>query len=154
MNICVYAASSNTVHEDYLDAAARLGTLLADHGHTLVYGGGQVGLMGALARAVHAGGGRVVGVIPDRLRNLELAYKKADELVVTCDIRHRKGVMEERAEAFVALPGGYGTIEEVLETLVQKQLGYHNKPLIFINTRGAYDELDRFFDHLMRESFI
>ena len=116
-NVCVFAASSNAVDRIYTEAARRLGTGLAKHGYTLVYGGGNNGLMGSMARAAHAQGGRVVGVIPDRLRGLELAYEGCDELIVTADLRRRKGVMERRADAFIALPGGFGTLEETLEIL-------------------------------------
>ncbi len=154
--ICVYAASSDAVDQVYVDAAERLGVLIAEHGHTLVYGAGSVGLMGVCARAVHArgGGGRVVGVIPDKLVDLELAYHDADELVVTTTMSERKRIMAERADAFVALPGGFGTIEEIIEVLVLKQLWYHEKPCVFLNVNGIYDHLFRFFDALVAAHFI
>lgn len=153
-NVCVYAASSNAVAPPYLEAARRLGELMAQRGYTLVYGAGKVGLMGVLARAVHQGGGHVLGVIPDRLRDLELAYEAADELIVTHDLRARKAAMEERADAFIALPGGFGTLEEILEVLTLKQLWYHQKPLVFLNTNGIYDGLLAFFEELLAQNFI
>jgi uncharacterized protein (TIGR00730 family) len=150
----VYAASSDAVDADYLAVAERLGALLAGAGKTLVYGGGNVGLMGACARAVHAGGGRVVGVIPEKLQGLELGYEAADEYIVTTGMRERKAIMEERADAFVALPGGLGTLEEIIEVLVLKQLQYHDKPLVFLNTRGVFDPLFAFFDRLVADRFL
>ncbi|HDP34823.1 MAG TPA: TIGR00730 family Rossman fold protein, partial [Candidatus Hydrogenedentes bacterium] len=154
-SICVYAASSDALDDNYKDAAQRLGALIARHGHTLVYGGGCVGLMGVCARAVHArGGGRVVGVITDKLVDLELAYRKADELIVTGAMSERKRIMAERADAFIALPGGFGTIEEVMEILVLKQLWYHQKPCVFLNVDGIYDHLFAFFDALIEARFI
>ncbi len=154
-SICVYAASSDAVDACYRDAAHRLGELIAEHGHDLIYGGGCVGLMGVCARAVHnRGGGRVVGVIPDKLVDLELAYHEADELVVTATMSERKRIMAERADAFIALPGGFGTLEEVMEILVLKQLWYHEKPCVFLNVNGIYDHLFHFFDSLVAEHFI
>ncbi len=154
-NICVYAASSDALEQTYKDAAHRLGTLIAQHGHTLVYGGGCVGLMGVCARAVHAaGGGRVVGVITDKLVDLELAYHDADELIVTTTMSERKHIMAEKADAFIAMPGGFGTIEEVMEVLVLKQLWYHQKPCVFLNVNGVYDHLFAFFDTLIDARFI
>lgn len=154
-SICVYASSSEAVDHQYRDIAHRLGELITEHGHTLIYGGGCVGLMGVCARAVHAcGDGRVVGVITDKLVDLELAYQEADELVVTETMSERKRIMAERADAFIALPGGFGTLEEVMEILVLKQLWYHEKPCVFINVNGIYDHLFHFFDALIAEHFI
>lgn len=154
-HICVYAASSDAVDAVYVEAARRLGALIGERGDTLVYGAGRIGLMGACARAVHAGGaGRVIGVIPDKLVDLELAYRDADELIVTETIQDRKRIMAERADAFIALPGGFGTVEEVMEILTLKQLWYHEKPCVFLNIRGIYDGLFSFFDGLVRDRFI
>lgn len=153
-HICVYAASSDAAGEHHKEAARRLGGLIAERGCTLVYGAGNVGLMGECARAVHAGGGRVVGVIPDRLADLELAYREADELIVTETMRDRKAIMAERADAFVALPGSIGTLEEMIEVLVLKQLGYHRKPCVFLNVDGFYDHLFAFLGRLVEERFF
>lgn len=154
-NICVYAASSDALQDKYKDAARNLGSLIAQHKHTLVYGGGCVGLMGVCARAVHAeGGGKVVGVITDKLVDLELAYHDADELIVTTTMSERKHIMAERADAFISMPGGFGTIEEIMEVLVLKQLWYHQKPCVFLNIDGIYDHLFAFFDTLIEKQFI
>jgi cytokinin riboside 5'-monophosphate phosphoribohydrolase len=152
--VCVYAASSAAVAPVYLDAAARLGELLVREGFALIYGAGKAGVMGALAHAVHAHGGHVTGVIPEKLRQLDLAYEDADELIVTRTLRERKAIMEERADAFVALPGGFGTLEEIAEVLALKQLEYHEKPLVFLNTNGIYDALHVYFETLIKEKFI
>jgi hypothetical protein len=152
--VCVYAASSDAVGPVYFDAARRMGQLLAENGLTLVYGAGRLGLMGVMARAAHEYGGRVIGVIPEKLHGLDLAYSDADELIVTRDLRERKAVMEQRSDAFIALPGGFGTLEEAMETLTLKQLGYHQKPLVFLNTNGLYDGLIAFFERLIAEQFL
>ncbi|HNZ47914.1 MAG TPA: TIGR00730 family Rossman fold protein [Candidatus Hydrogenedentes bacterium] len=151
--ICVYAASSNVIAPVYKAAAEELGVLFAEHGKTLVYGGGNVGLMGVCARAVHTRGGKVIGVITDKLVDLELVYEKADELVITTTMSERKRIMADRADAFVALPGGLGTLDEIIEILVLKQLWYHHKACVFLNTNGIYDSLFRFLDDLTRDGF-
>jgi hypothetical protein len=153
-NFCVFAASSADIAPLFYQAAVRLGTLLGQNGHTLVYGGGNCGLMGALARAVRAAGGKVTGVIPDSLRARELAYLEADHLHVTQDLRERKSLMEELADAFLVLPGGIGTLEEALEIMTLRQLGLLAKPLVFINTTGFYDPLFAFLDGLQGQGFL
>lgn len=154
MNLCVFAASSSVLIPLHVEAAEQLGRGMAAAGHALVFGGGHIGLMGVLARAVHQQGGRVIGVIPEKLRDLELAYEQADELIITQTMRDRKRIMEEKADAFVALPGGFGTLEEVMEILVLKQLGYHLKPLVFLNSGGIYDRLFQFFDGLIEHQLV
>lgn len=151
--ICVFCSSSAAVPPAYFEAARTLGALLAQRRCTLVYGGASVGLMGALATSVHQHGGTVVGIIPESMQSKGIAYETADELVVTPDLRTRKALMTARADAFVALPGGFGTLEEVLETLTLKQLGLHAKPIVFVNTRGFYDPLLDLFEHLYRDRF-
>jgi len=151
--ICVFSSSSDAVAPHYVELAQSFGALLARRHMGLVYGGGRVGLMGVLARAVHAHGGRVIGVIPDFLRAQEVAYEEADELIVTRDLRERKAIMESRSDAFVALPGGFGTLEEILEILTLKQLATHAKPVVFLNTRGFFDPLLALFEQLYREQF-
>ena len=152
-SICVYCSSSNAVDPHYVAAAVEFGTLLGQRGLTLVYGGASVGLMGQLATAVHRAGGRVLGVIPQSLRDREIAYEASDELIVTRDLRERKAIMEARADAFVALPGGFGTLEEVLEVLTLKQLRAHQKPVVFLNTAGFYDRLLAVFEQLYEQRF-
>jgi uncharacterized protein (TIGR00730 family) len=149
--ICVYCSSSEGVSTDYFQAAEALGRSTAQRGYTLVFGGGEIGLMGALARAASANGGRVVGVIPKALA--QLAYKRADEMIVTKDLRERKAVMADRSDAFVALPGGFGTLEELLEMLTLKQLSFHNKPLVLVNTNGFYDPLITLFEQIYARGF-
>ena len=151
--ICVYSSSSNAVSPAYHQAAHELGALIAQHGHTLLYGGSTAGLMGELARAVHAQRGKVIGVIPESIRARGVAYDLADELLITEDLRQRKAVMETRSDAFIALPGGFGTLEEVSEVLTLKQLELHTKPIVLINTLGFYDRLLALYDHFYAEHF-
>lgn len=154
MNITVYCSSSNQIDAKYRAVAEELGHLMADRGHTLVYGGGKVGLMGVVARAVHEGDGTVIGVIPERLKDREgIAYGVADEMIVTKTMRERKKIMYKRGDAFVALPGGLGTLEEFMEVLTLKQLGYHVRPITLLNTDGFFDQLLAFFEQLHRERF-
>ncbi len=153
-NICVYCASSNYIRETFVETAETLGQLLAEGRHTLIYGGGNVGLMGVLARSVHEHGGTVVGYIPDALKRIEgVAYDVADELHITETMQERKAHMFTRADAFVVLPGGFGTLEEFMEVLTLKQLRYHNKPIVLVNTEGFYDPLIDLFEHFYRERF-
>ena len=151
--ICVYCSSSDRLDAKYYAAAEALGRAMAARGWGLVYGGGKVGLMGALARTVKAGGGRVVGVIPQFMCDKELAYDEADELVTVVTMRERKLLMESRADAFVALPGGWGTLEEIMEILALRQLDVLRKPCVFLNQDGFYDDLLRFFDRMIAERF-
>ena len=152
--ICVYCSSSNDIDDRYFDVAETMGRALAEGGHRLVYGGGQVGLMGRLAESVHDGGGTVFGVIPEALRDKEgVAYGVADEMIVTGTMQERKAEMYSRADAFIALPGGFGTLEEFMEVLTLKQLGYHDKALVLVNTDGFYDALIDFFGQLREKKF-
>lgn len=147
--ICVYCSSSNSVDTVYLDAADELGKRLAANGDELIYGGANVGSMGRLAEQVHQGGGRVVGIIPEYLAGKGLDFQAADELIVVPTMSERKMAMAERAEAFFILPGGFGTLEELLEILTLKQLHYHQKAIIVINIDGFYDPLLAFFQELV-----
>ncbi len=140
-SVCVFCSSKEHAPPAYQQMAAELGQALAEREWTLVFGGCHVGLMGILARTVHRFGGRVMGVIPTGLRDQGLAYVPADELIVTRDLRERKAVMESRSDAFVALPGGIGTLDEILEVLALKSLGVHSKPAVFVNPRGYFDPL-------------
>ncbi len=151
--ICVYSSSSNAVPKIFFDAAEELGELLAQRKIVLVYGGANVGLMGALARSVHRHGGRVIGVIPRFMREREIAYEAADELIATETMRERKEEMEKRADAFIALPGGFGTLEEILEVLTLRQLGRHSKPIAFLDTANFYRPLVAMFEHLYENKF-
>ncbi len=151
--ICVYSASSDAVSPEYLDIARDLGRQIACRGYTLIYGGGAIGLMGAIARAVHEEGGTVVGVIPEFMLDWGVAYDNSDDLIVTRDMRERKATMENMSDAFIALPGGFGTLEEMLEIITLKQLGRHNKPIVFLNARGFYNCLRDTFEHMYAERF-
>ena len=152
-NICVYCSSSSAIASVYFDVARELGAQIAVRGDTLIYGGADLGLMGAVARAVHDGGGHVVGIIPQTLQARGIAYEFADEVVITRDLRERKAQMAARADAFIALPGGIGTLEELLEILTLRQLQEHTKPIILLNTNDYYAPLFALFAHLFRERF-
>ena len=154
MNICVFCSSSDAAPVKYFRAAGRLGVEMAKRGYNLVYGGGRVGLMGRIASAVKEQGGRVTGVIPKALQKYGIAKEGLDELIVTDDLRQRKGIMELKSDAFIFLPGGVGTLEEAMEILTLKQLHYHNKPLVFLNTGRFYRKLIAFFKLMEREKFI
>ena len=153
MHICVYCASSNTVPTEFFEVAREIGVGMATRSWPLVYGGGSVGLMGAVAESVQEAGGRVIGIIPQALLEREVGYLRADELIVTQTLRERKQIMEDRADAFVALAGGFGTLEELLEILTLRQLGYHDKPIIIVNTNGYYDSLLAQFEQVYALGF-
>lgn len=152
-SICVYASSSDNVDRSYRSAARSLGVAIAERRWTLVYGGAKVGLMGELARAVKEHHGRVVGIIPEHIADRGLSFGGADELIVTETLRERKAVMEATADGFVALPGGFGTMEELLEVITLKQLHRHAKPICLLDTNGFYAPLIALFEHLYREGF-
>jgi uncharacterized protein (TIGR00730 family) len=149
--ICVFSSSSDVISSLYFDAAIELGYLIAKRDYILVNGGADVGLMGALAQSVQKNGGKVIGVIPKLIYDKGIAYESADELIVTKDMRERKALMEEKADIFIALPGGFGTLEEILEILTFKQLRLHDKPIIFLNTNGFYNHLINHFEKLYNE---
>ena len=152
--LCVYCASSDRLDPKYYAAAAELGRQMVLQGWGLVYGGGKTGIMGAVARAVKQSGGRVVGVIPEFMKARELAYTEADELLTVITMRERKLMMETRADAFVTLPGGWGTLEEIMEILTLRQLDVVKKPCVFLNQDGFYDDLLRLFDRMLAENFF
>jgi uncharacterized protein (TIGR00730 family) len=152
--ICVYCGS-NPGHDPRFVAAARhFGEILATNRIGLVYGCGSTGLMGTIARAVHGRGGEIVGVIPEFLKAQERMFLDADEIIVTADMHERKRLMFERADAFVALPGGVGTLEEVVEQLTWAQLGRHRKPILIANIAGFWDPLIHLFDEMQRGGFL
>lgn len=153
-HIAVYCASSDDVPAHYFQAARDFGRLLADQGLGLVYGGGKVGLMGALADAVMAAGGEVIGVIPEKLMDLEVGHTGITRLEVVADMGLRKYRMMALADAFVALPGGYGTLEELAEVTTLAQLNYQDKPVGLLNHRGFWDHLVAWYEHASSEGFI
>ncbi len=140
-NVCIFAASSPKLAQAYIDAAYALGEALAEHGVGLVFGGGRTGLMGACARGVHAKGGRITGVIPEKLHVPGIAFEHCGELIVTADMHERKATMERLSQGYIALPGGIGTMEELLEVLTLNQLGYLSTPVVVFNQNGYYDAL-------------
>ncbi|HET9148955.1 MAG TPA: TIGR00730 family Rossman fold protein [Alphaproteobacteria bacterium] len=144
-SICVYCGAAVGKDRRYRALAQRLGTILAERGLTLVFGGGKVGLMGALADAALEAGGRVIGVIPTRLRTVELAHQGCTELVVVESMHARKERMYALADAFVALPGGIGTLEETIEMITWRQLGFHDKPIAVVNDGGYWEPLRALF---------
>ncbi len=153
-SLCVYCGSSTGGHADYSELAREFGTEMARRNITLVYGGGKVGLMGVLADAVLAGGGKVIGVIPRQLVALEVAHPGITELQVVDTMHQRKTRMYELADAFVALPGGFGTMDEMFEMLTWAQLGLHRYPCAFLQTRGYYQQLQSMLDHMADERFV
>ena len=153
-SICVYCGSKAGLGQTYLREAEALGGAIARHRMGLVYGGGNVGLMGAVARSALAAGGSVVGVIPRTLEERELAQREVHELIVTDDMHERKAIMARRSDAFLALPGGYGTMEELFEALAWSQLGFHAKPVGLLNTAGYFDPLVRFLDQAVERGFL
>ena len=153
-SICVYCGSSPGKDPAFVATAQAFGKIMAENGVKLVYGGGSKGLMGAVAAGVLENGGKVLGVIPEFLKARELAMKGATELVVTRNMHERKQIMFERADAFVALPGGIGTLEELVEQLTWSQLGRHRKPILFANINGFWDPLCELLDHMKNNGFI
>lgn len=152
--ICVFTGSRDGADPCYRAAATSLGAALARRGLTLVYGGARVGLMGAVADAALAGGGRVVGVMPQALVDREVAHQGLSELVITTGMHARKAHMGDLADAFLALPGGYGTLEELFEAVTWGQLGLHRKPVGLLDCRGFWDHLRAFLAHIRTEGFI
>jgi hypothetical protein len=154
MRICVFCGSSPGNHPLYGEQAAAFGRLLASRDIGLVYGGAQLGLMGVLANAVLDAGGRVIGVIPRAMVDREIAHRGLTELRVVSSMHERKAQMAELSDAFVALPGGIGTFEELFEVWTWSQLGLHTKPCGVLNVRGFYDGLSGFLDHVLSEGFL
>lgn len=152
--LCVYCSSSQTLDPKYYALGDAVGRGLVGRGWGLIYGGGNRGLMGSVARAVQESGGRVIGVIPHFMKAREWAYTTADELVTVETMRERKGIMADRAAAFLALPGGVGTLEEFAEIVALRSLGVMGKPLVLLNHEGYYDHLLAFVDHMTRERFV
>ena len=155
-SICVFCGANAGNRPLFADVARQTGTLLAQRGYTLVFGGGRVGLMGAISSAARAAGGEVIGVIPTALQKKELAYRSVDltELVVVGSMHERKARMAALADGFIALPGGYGTIEEICEMITWAQLGIHRKPCGLANVDGYFDGLLAQFDHAVAEGLL
>ncbi len=154
LSVCVYCGARHGAQPAYTAAARALGTAIGERGWQLVYGGGKVGLMGEVADATLAAGGRVVGVIPESLKALEVGHSGLHELHVVPTMHLRKQMMAERAQLFIALPGGIGTLEELYEVWTWHQLGYHDQPIGLLNVQGYYDALLRFMAHSVAEGFL
>ncbi|MBE0495681.1 MAG: TIGR00730 family Rossman fold protein [Campylobacterales bacterium] len=154
MNIAVFCGSSGGKNPLYAKETAVFGEILAKEGHALVYGGGKVGLMGTVADAVLGQGGHVMGVIPQSLEQKELAHTGVSELHIVNNMHERKAMMAARGDAFVALPGGVGTLEEIFEAWTWAQLGYHKKPIAFLDIGGFYTHLFAFLAHVKEEGFM
>ena len=154
MNICVYGASSKTIDAQFTDAGHALGVLIAQHGYGLVFGGGDNGMMGAVACGAHDGGGRIIGVAPSFFNVDGVLYPHCDELIYTDTMRERKQKMEDLSGAFIVTPGGIGTFEEFFEILTLKQLNQTNKPLVILNTAGYYDSMFAMMRHTADTNFM
>ena len=152
--LCVYCGSSGQVRDSHLAAARRLGELAAEAGVDIVFGGGRVGLMGAVAEGALTAGGRVVGIIPQHLEGLEVGLRKASEYIVVDSMHSRKQLMAERSDAFCALPGGLGTLDETFEIITWRQLKLHDKPVLLVNIDGYWDPLLRLVDHQVAEGYL
>ena len=154
MNICVFASSSNNLSEEFYRDASEVGKLLGQNGINIVYGGSRLGMMYACASQVKANGGKIIGVMPERLVNFGVGNPDdCDEFYLTSGMRERKAKMDECSDGVIALAGGFGTLEELSEMIVQKQLGYNKKPIVLLNTAGFYDSLAKFFDSVVEQGF-
>lgn len=153
-NICVFASSSNLLSATFYRDAELLGELLGQNDYNIVYGGSRLGLMYACAKNVKLNGGKVYAVMPQKLCDLGVANQDdCDEFFLTAGMRERKAKMDEISDAVIALPGGFGTLEEISEMIVQKQLGYNNKPIVLLNTDNFYSDLIKFFDSIIENNF-
>ncbi len=153
-SVCVFCGSSSGNKAYFQDLASELGRELAQHNFCLVYGGGHVGLMGILADSCIQMGGKVVGVIPKALESLELAHTRLDELRIVDSMHERKALMEKLSDAVIAIPGGFGTLDELNEIITWRQLGFHKMPIIILNSHGYYDYFIKFIERAVEDEFI
>jgi uncharacterized protein (TIGR00730 family) len=153
-SVCVFCSSSRTIDDRYLELARAVGESIARHGWTLVTGAGSISMMGEVARAARAAGGHTIGVIPDALVAMEVADHDSDEFIVTRDMRQRKGIMDERSNAFLALPGGIGTLEELVEVWTARSLNMHHKPVVVLDPWGDFDLLHELVSHWEERGFV
>ena len=154
MNVCVYGASSAEIDKSYIEQTEELGFKLGKRGHNLVFGGGANGLMGAAARGVYSGGGSIIGVAPSFFKVDGVLFDKCTELIYTETMRERKAIMESHADAFIAVPGGIGTFDELFEILTLKQLGRHNKPVVIFNINGYFDGFSNMLSIAVKEKIM
>lgn len=154
VNICVFASSSDKLDELFYQDASELGKLMGQNGMSIVYGGSRLGMMYTCASQVKANGGKIIGIMPQRLYDFGFGNPDdCDEFIITTGMRERKAKMDEVSEGVIALAGGFGTLEEISEMIVQKQLGYNKKPIVILNTKGFYDNLTAFFDSIIDNNF-
>jgi uncharacterized protein (TIGR00730 family) len=153
MNICVFSSSSNAINPVYFNEAEELGRIIGESGFNLINGGANVGLMEAVTISAAKAGAKTIGILPERMINRSLASVNAHEVIITGDMMERKAKMRELSDAFIALPGGFGTLEEVLEVLTLRQLGYHTKPIVFVNTNNFFNHLFKQFEVSFTELF-
>lgn len=151
--ICVFASASDNIDEIYFKAAHELGALIADNRYDLIYGGSNLGLMGEVTNSARLRGSEIIGVMPEKLYNLGINPGDCSKFILTKGMRERKAKMDELSQALIALSGGFGTLEELAEMIVQKQLGYNNKPIVLLNTNGFYDNLVKFFNDIIEQKF-
>ena len=156
MNICVFGAASSEIDHQYVTAVEEMGETLAKAGHNLVFGAGGQGLMGAAAKGFKKGGAEITGVIPEFFKeaDIECIYEECDRIIYTDSMRERKAKMEELADAFIIVPGGIGTFEELFEVLTLKQLGRHKKAIVIYNVEGYYDAMESMLEHSIDEHFV
>ncbi len=154
MNICIYGASSNKIDQSYIEHGEQLGRVIAERGHTLIFGGGANGLMGAAARGAYEKGGKIIGVAPSFFNVDGVLFEKCDKLIRTETMRERKQKMEDLADGFIMTPGGIGTFEEFFEILTLKQLGRHQKPIAVLDTNGYYDTLVQLMRDAVDQEFM
>jgi cytokinin riboside 5'-monophosphate phosphoribohydrolase len=153
MNICVFCSSSNAINKSYFSEAHQLGELIAANNDILINGGANVGLMEAVTLSARNKGAKTIGIIPEKMITRSLASNNMHEVHVTKDMMERKARMRDMSDAFIALPGGFGTLEEILEVITLRQLAYHSKPIVFINTNNFFDHLLKQFEHSYDEQF-
>lgn len=153
MNICVFCGSSEDLENKYYKEASEMGKLLGQSKHNLIYGAGKIGLMGKIADAARDNGAETTGIIPERLKIEGVVSQSDSNLIVTKDMKERKDLMRKKSDAFLALPGGFGTMEELLETITLKQLQYHTKAIVILNTNGLFNKMLEFFEVLYEENF-
>ena len=151
--ICIFASSSNKLNNAYFNDAFKLGCEIAKNGYNIVYGGSNLGLMGETVHAAKTNGAEIIGVMPEKLYNLGIDPGECTKFILTKGMRERKAKMDELSQATIALAGGFGTLEELSEIIVQKQLGYNNKPIVLLNTNGYYNGLINFFDDIINQNF-
>ena len=153
-NICVFASSSQNLDSSYYNTAQQLGKLIGQNNMNIVYGGSRLGMMYACAEAVKVNGGKIIGIMPEKIYNYGVGNPEdCDEFYLTSGMRERKAKMDELSDAIIALPGGFGTLEELAEMIVQKQLGYNSKPIILLNTNNFYNKIIEFFETMINEQF-